>query len=632
MARSVVTYIADGSTDEFDITFPYISRDHVKVTVNNAQPMMPHRWVSDGRIKLAFTPVKNSVVEIRRHTPLDTRLVDFQNGSVLTEEELDKAINQVFYVQQELKDLYDGALGKALIKVANNGGVTTFPPEYLLDELVNELLEKDVVAELRRRIAEIDLNAETILKQANRLNALQGVVDQLTGQVIGDNGLASFLIQEQQERIEGDAAILASLSLMGAKSEDGTAWILDMDNVRLSPTESLASRLSGIAARLDNADALIVAEQKARADALGAEALRIDSLYTRMEAAEAAIVQEVSARTSAVQAEATQRQALAARVAQAESAIQQEAQVRANETGALTSILSILGAKTADGNAFALDETKLLVSGGLSLGNRLSGIDARLGQNAAAIASEQTARQSQYNSLAQQITQAQSSLNGVINNVSVLQQSVNGIYGRYAVKIDQSTNAVAGIELIGGQSVMSTFRVVANLFELVTPGTSFRPFYVENGVTYIENAVIKNGSMTDIGTYFANLNGRSWSGYSYWVWYDLTDQWGRPVAATVNSNGATAGRCVIDFTWVASRNGGDDDNLGLRIVRSDGTVLAGQLDNVQIDKGKRTYTAKFYDPAVPANTTVTYRVQHQSQGDGFSNWYNVALVATLYKK
>jgi hypothetical protein len=763
MARSVVTYVADGSTDEFDVTFPYISRNHVSIKVNNTDQVLPPRWVSDSRIKLSFLPPNGSVVEIRRRTPLDTRLVDFQNGSVLTEEELDKAINQVFYVQQELTDLYDAGLGKALIKVAQNGGITTFDPETLLDELIQEILSRNVVLDLRQRIADINLNAETILKQANRIDALQGVVDQLTGGVEETEGLATFLIQERDQRIAGDTAILSTLSLMGAKSADGTAWILDTSKVKLSPTESFVNRLEAITARQDATDAQLVSEKTALATDIAAQASRVDTLYTRMGAAESGLVQESSTRASAIQAEATKREALAARVTTNEAAIQQEANTRASADQSLASTLAILGAKTANGTAFALDETKVLVGGGIALGTRLTGIDTKINNNTAAIAAESKARadaiaaeaslrqglQAQVdqakadivteaqtrataigalsqtisllgaqnasatafvldmnkvlvapgqslgqrfeaitasvsaadaritttnntiaanygalsqridnvvaslsgvnndllarisnetnarvmlgNSLASQLSTVQTSVNGVSSSVSVLQQSVNGMASRFAVRIDSGLNAVAGIELVGGGSVLSTFRVVANLFELVTPGTTFRPFYVENGVTYIENAVIRNGAVTDIGTYFGNLNGRRITG-SYWTWYDLTDQWGSAVSATVNAGGASGARAVIDFTWVASRDGGDDDNLGLRIVRSDGVVLSQQLDNVQIGSGKRTYSAKFYDPSVPTSYPVSYRVQFQSQGDGFSYWYNVALVATLHKK
>ena len=51
-------------------------------------------------ITLASTPANGAVVLIKRVTPIDSRLVDFQDGSVLSATDLDKSADQNFYAAQ----------------------------------------------------------------------------------------------------------------------------------------------------------------------------------------------------------------------------------------------------------------------------------------------------------------------------------------------------------------------------------------------------------------------------------------------------------------------------------------------------------------------------------------------------
>lgn len=691
-AVSSVDYIADGSTDEFDVTFPFLDRNHVKVTVNGVPPILPVSWVGEARVKLNTVLIPGSVVTIKRQTPLTTRLVDFTNGSVLTEEELDKAILQIFYLQQENQDLYNGALNTALVNLATQNGLTQIPAEGVLDELAAEAIARASLERLRQAIADVDLNANTISQVDARIEAVEDLVDALSG---GETGISTLVAQETQARIDGDNAIVTDLSLLGAKSGDNLSWILDLDTVKVSPSESMGTRLSAINAATAANQAAILNEETVRADADTALATSIASLWAQVNENEAAISFEATARATADDALADARLALEARVGNNEADIVTEKSVRAAADSALSSTIALLGAKNAGATAFILDSSKVFVNATTSLGTRLSGIDSAVAGASAAIVTEQTARTqadaaltTQINALSARTTTAEatlaneqiaraagdnalaqnitllgtknsngtafilntgtvristtetlatrlntisSSLGSNTNSISEIISSIDGIEGRYAISIDQGENAVAGFELIGGSGVSSTFRILADKFELVTPGTGTKPFRVENGVTYIESAVIKNGTMSDIGTYFANLNGYRYVGTKY-VWYDLKDYYNNFVKATVNAGGNAGTKCVIDFTWVAARDGSDDDDLGLRIRRSDGYVLPQVLTNVQIDNNKRTYTAKFFDSNVPATGDYSYQVQWQSQGDGWSYWYNVGLTAILFKK
>ena len=75
-------------------------------------------------------PANGVVVLIKRETPTDSRLVDFQDGSVLTESDLDKSADQNFFIAQEINDEFQSvlklntsdrfdALNKRIINVAD---------------------------------------------------------------------------------------------------------------------------------------------------------------------------------------------------------------------------------------------------------------------------------------------------------------------------------------------------------------------------------------------------------------------------------------------------------------------------------------------------------------------------------
>ena len=116
MPLSSVLYTADGNTNQFDITFSYIDSTHIKVFVDNIEDTN-FTFINTSRIQTSSTPANTKVVKIERQTPTSARLVDFQDGSVLTETDLDKSANQNFFIVQENADDIADKLGK------NNAGL-----------------------------------------------------------------------------------------------------------------------------------------------------------------------------------------------------------------------------------------------------------------------------------------------------------------------------------------------------------------------------------------------------------------------------------------------------------------------------------------------------------------------------
>ena len=124
-----VSYTANGSTDTFSFSFPYILSSHVKAYVDGVEDTSI-TFPTSSSVQLSSTPANGAVVLIKRITPSDARLVDFQDGSVLTSSDLDQSADQNFYLAQETSDNVASKLGldasdrfdalnKRIINVAN---------------------------------------------------------------------------------------------------------------------------------------------------------------------------------------------------------------------------------------------------------------------------------------------------------------------------------------------------------------------------------------------------------------------------------------------------------------------------------------------------------------------------------
>lgn len=110
MAYSYVQYAGNGSTATFSVPFAYISKSHVEVRVNNVLKTADtdYTWSSASAITFVTAPGTGLTVDIRRQSNHSGRIVDFQDGSTLTQDVLDADSNQNFFMAQEAIDAVDG--------------------------------------------------------------------------------------------------------------------------------------------------------------------------------------------------------------------------------------------------------------------------------------------------------------------------------------------------------------------------------------------------------------------------------------------------------------------------------------------------------------------------------------------
>jgi len=108
MAFAYTNYIANGTATTFAITFPRINNNHVKVyqSTNGLFSLVSGTAYSVVANNVVFTaaPTNATTIRVKRETPINARLVDFQNGSRLGENDLDNDSLQSFYLLQEHSD------------------------------------------------------------------------------------------------------------------------------------------------------------------------------------------------------------------------------------------------------------------------------------------------------------------------------------------------------------------------------------------------------------------------------------------------------------------------------------------------------------------------------------------------
>jgi hypothetical protein len=101
-----ITGTGDGTAPVVNLTFDYLSRDHVKASVDGVE--VAFTWTGLSQITFSAVVSALSTWKVYRQTPVDP-MVDFTNGSVLTEDELDIAARQPLYRQAEIEDVVEAA-------------------------------------------------------------------------------------------------------------------------------------------------------------------------------------------------------------------------------------------------------------------------------------------------------------------------------------------------------------------------------------------------------------------------------------------------------------------------------------------------------------------------------------------
>lgn len=301
---------------------------------------------------------------------------------------------------------YDGGAGPTLqdLKPAEPGATAGAPA----GSLIVDKLAEDVLAEAQALLAQVNEAREQLSQtlmsflQSMQLAETREARAQAISYLDGD-ALHTVQRRETTARIEGDAAIVTDMALIGAKSIDGSAWILDLSTVKVSPTETFGERLTEIDATLASQAGTIAAnhsalttaiadEESARVTAIDTLTATVDTLDSDTAASIAtvtdAIADETSARTTAITSLTGTVTTLAGTVTSNYSTL---ATAISNETSARTSAISTLTGTVAGNSANITSLASALATGAGSWATADAALSATIGGVSATVTTHSSA-------------------------------------------------------------------------------------------------------------------------------------------------------------------------------------------------------------------------------------------------
>ena len=111
-AASFTNHTGNGTAGPFSISFSYLSEAEVDVTVGGVLKTITTHYTFTSATQITFTsgnePGNGVAIKFQRDTDISAKKVDFQDGSVLTETDLDTNADQVIFAQQEIIDKLGG--------------------------------------------------------------------------------------------------------------------------------------------------------------------------------------------------------------------------------------------------------------------------------------------------------------------------------------------------------------------------------------------------------------------------------------------------------------------------------------------------------------------------------------------
>jgi len=178
MANTYVDYTATAAQQYFAFNFPYLEDDHVIVEIEGVDQTITTNYTIETspsqRINLSNPTTAlagGELVRIKRRSAPNTNLVDFQNGSVLTESELDRAYLHNRYLAEEANEGVDSGLKELEGSTNYNAG------NKQIKNLADGTLATDAVNKgyVDTQIALTDTNLAGFYKSTHTGNAVDNV-------------------------------------------------------------------------------------------------------------------------------------------------------------------------------------------------------------------------------------------------------------------------------------------------------------------------------------------------------------------------------------------------------------------------------------------------------------------------
>ena len=120
MSYSFVEYTGNGSSTTFTVPYDYISQTHVFAYLDGVLTTA-YTWPTSSSIQFTVAPANGVFIKIARSSSPETPLVVYQDGSTLTQDQLQLADDQKFFLVQEALDTTEANLSQTIAGVYDAG-------------------------------------------------------------------------------------------------------------------------------------------------------------------------------------------------------------------------------------------------------------------------------------------------------------------------------------------------------------------------------------------------------------------------------------------------------------------------------------------------------------------------------
>ena len=187
------THNGTGSQANFAISFSFLADSEVDVTVGGVLKTLGTHYTISGST-VTFTsgnipPSGTGNIKFTRDTNISTKKVDFTDGSVLTETDLDTNADQILFAQQEITDklggIEEGATAdqtdeeiRTAVENASDSNVFTDADHTKLNNIEANATQDQSISEIKSLIAGSPLDASHLA--ANSVNTSELADDSVT--------------------------------------------------------------------------------------------------------------------------------------------------------------------------------------------------------------------------------------------------------------------------------------------------------------------------------------------------------------------------------------------------------------------------------------------------------------------
>ena len=467
------------------------------------------------------------------------------------------------------------------------------------------------------QIAQADINglAQSVLQMAFNVKDARSYFDLLTHQA----GVPVFTViqQNQTQQINGDSALAAIISLIGAQNAEGSGFIFDEDTVYVTPTQSLAAKFQEIDSQFSTSDANFQTEVDALTGINNALATEISKLGALTADGSAFDLNVDTVNISSTESLGQKLTDIATQFGLFQTQITGNETTDSTSTSAAAATIATLGVTSNNGTAFQLNMNTVYVDDNETIGTRLSTIDATFGSYGTNLSTEETNRATGDSAIADVISQIgvvgpngsgfylnhatvyidatqtidqlttslQTSIGsntGSITGINLEVATLSQVYGTYGVTLNED-GTIAGMTLFasgGAQNVSLAAFDVQSFYIKATGYPQVSPFFYDGttGTLYLQNLMVNgntilNGTLSGSALSAFAVTGSALFNSPSGTTYALGNINSTPVqiiSGVYPAHGATIALFV--YVEVANTNQNNDQQIQITAFR-DGTQI-----------------------------------------------------------